>query len=290
MALQGTLSDFGLDEVLRMLELGKKLGRLRVTGGPGETTGNLWVDDGRIVGSALAAEPASGDHVEALFQLLRLDQGEFHFHGDESVTVAEGPEAISEVLEAATARLAEWRELAKVLPSQEHWLSLSASIPTAVTVEPAQWAVLATVGSGMQVSQCVEEVGLGLVPSCRVIVELVDRSLVTVDEEVPPRFVEVVGRVEPQLPSVGAADASELEQVASAEASPAPEVTDPTPETASSDEAEEPAPGDVADETASEEAPEGETADEGEAPAEDVAPDDDDVNPRALLRLLNSVK
>lgn len=320
MALQGTLSDFSIDEVLRMLDLGKKQGRLRVTGGPGGTTGNIWVDSGRVLGSALGADAAGDDHTEVAFQLMRLEAGEFHFHADESVDTATLAEDIDEVLEAASARLAEWRELAEVLPALDQWLVLSPAIAAAVTVEPAQWAVLAQVGSGMQIEACVDSLGMGLVPGCRVIAELVDRSLLVVTADQPARIVEMGGRVNPQLPSVGApvgtVGAGSPRPVPSLGSptpstkpvpsittpapatTPVPSITTPAPEESSAGSTTEEAPAESsAAEASAEPAPEDDdtTTDEA-ALAERAASDatggdeDDDVNPRALLRLLNSVK
>ncbi|MEM9037713.1 MAG: DUF4388 domain-containing protein [Actinomycetota bacterium] len=288
MALQGTLSDFGVDEVLRMLDLGKKQGRLRVTGGPGDTTGNLWVENGRVLGSALGADAAGDDHTEVVFQLMRLDMGEFHFHGEESVDTATVAEEIGEVIEAATARLAEWKQLSTVLPSLDQWLVLSPAIATAVTVEPAQWAVLSQVGSGMQIQACVDALGMGLVPGCRLIAELVDRSLLSVTSDMPARVVEVVGKVDPQLPSVGAPDTAEAKQAPAEPAKPAAKPTDqPAEKPAEPKEPVADAPSEKTDQPA-DEAALAERAASDEQPAE--GEDDDDVNPRALLRLLNSVK
>ncbi|MEM9714054.1 MAG: DUF4388 domain-containing protein [Actinomycetota bacterium] len=294
MALQGTLSDFGIDEVLRLLEHGKKRGRLRVTGPAG--SGNVWVDDGTVIASANSADEPGGDHTEVVFQLMRLEDGEFNFHADDAPSTSPATESIAEVISASTGRLAEWKQLSEVLPSVEHWLSLAEEIASAATLEPAQWKVLALIGGGTRITTCVEELGLGLVPGCRLIVELVDRSLLLVTEEQPARAVARSGKVDPQLPSVGAAhdddepatapDAAE-EAVADAPAAEAPAaeaapVEEPAEDTAPA----EPAP--AADAGPEDEPP----AESGEEPAPGAqgADVDADVNPRALLRLLNSVK
>ena len=200
MALQGTLSDFGIDEVLRLLEHGKKRGRLRVTGPAG--SGNVWVDDGTVLASASGADEAGGDHTEVVFQLMRLEEGEFNFHSDDTPSTSPSVESINDVLNASAARLTEWKQLSEVLPSVEHWLALSDEIASTATIEPPQWKVLAHIGGGTKITTCVDELGLGLVPGCRLIVELVERSLLTVSEEQPARAVVQSGRVDPQLPSV----------------------------------------------------------------------------------------
>ncbi len=291
MALQGTLSDFGIDEVLRLLDHGKKRGRLRVTSPAG--SGNVWVDDGSVLASASNADEAGGDHTEVVFQLMRLEEGEFNFHADDTPSSSSATEAVADVLSAASARLVEWKQLSQVLPSVDHWLSLSEEISTAATLEPAQWKVLALIGGGTRITTCVDELGVGLVPGCRVIVELVDRSLLTVSEEQPARALVQTGKLEPQLPSVGAhqdddeSDGDEAATSAAEQADDDAAGSEPAP-TAGADEPESDGETDDAEAEASTDgdAVEGD-GDEAEAGEGD---DNADVNPRALLRLLNSVK
>ncbi len=311
MALQGTLSDFGIDDVLRLLEHGKKRGRLRVTGAAG--SGNVWVDDGSVVASASGADEAGGDHTEVVFQLMRLEQGEFNFHSDDTPSSSPNVESIADVLSASSARLTEWKQLSEVLPSVEHWLALTEEIPSAATIEPAQWKVLALIGGGTKITTCVDELGLGLVPGCRVIVELVDRSLLAVSEEQPARAVLQVGRVDPQLPSVGAhqegdAGKDDAKTTEEAEAGADEQAAEATKDTSSAkttggkgDPKDAKAAEDLADDAHAEDGDADEAkADDAKADDADAAASaegdaaeagtDADVNPRALLRLLNSVK
>lgn len=330
MALQGTLSDFGIDEVLRLLEHGKKRGRLRVTAPAG--SGNVWVDDGTVLASASGADEPAGDHTEVVFQLMRLEEGEFNFHTDDAPSSSSTTESIADVLTASAARLAEWKQLSEVLPSVEHWLALSDEITSTATIEPAQWKVLAHIGGGTKITTCVDELGLGLVPGCRLIVELVERSLLTVSEDQPARAVVQSGRVDPQLPSVGAhQDGDESKDVETdaksdestddeqagaktakssgskgsaaktsatkasttkAEAAKSAGAKDGAEDAASKDAAEDAkADSSKSDESEADEAKSDPSAD-GES-SDGAAADGDtdaDVNPRALLRLLNSVK
>ncbi|MEO1062610.1 MAG: DUF4388 domain-containing protein [Actinomycetota bacterium] len=336
MALQGTLADFRIDEVLSLLDHGKKRGRLRVTSPA--ASGNVWVDNGQVVASANNADEPGGDHTEVVFQLMRLEDGEFHFHSDDSPAAKPASESITDVLSASSGRLAEWKQLSKVLPSVEHWLALTDDISSAATIEPPQWKVLALIGGGTKIATCVDELGLGLVPGCRIIVELVERKLLAVTEAQPARAVAQSGRVQAQLPSVGAHE-GEAEQddaaKADAEADDAPKAaakagasakgakakdepadaeaeakakdepadakaeakaadgdTDPQADSdakaEAKDDAEAKAEGEPADAKAEAEAKADEA--DGDAPEGAPADTDADVNPRALLRLLNSVK
>src|SRR5438270_11602906 len=73
-SLKGSLDDFPLPDVLALLASTKKRGELRVAGQ--QAAGRVWMAEGAVVGaeSGSAREP-----VDVLFQLLRVDAGNFSF-------------------------------------------------------------------------------------------------------------------------------------------------------------------------------------------------------------------
>ena len=80
MALQGTLDTFALPDVLRLLAATKKTGRLRITGGRG--TGSVWVSSARSRPSRPPTPPTPPRPVDALFELLRFEDGAFTFDAE----------------------------------------------------------------------------------------------------------------------------------------------------------------------------------------------------------------
>src|SRR6187402_274597 len=79
-ALQGTLDTFALPDVLRLLAATKKTGRLRITGGRG--TGSIWSSGGEVVGIEATHAPHAVEVVDALFELLRFQDGAFTFDAE----------------------------------------------------------------------------------------------------------------------------------------------------------------------------------------------------------------
>ncbi len=132
MSLQGSLDTFALPDVLVLLASTKKTGELHVVGhrfsdgghAP-QLEGRLWFNAGRMVGAdgTRGTEPA-----DVVFELLRLADGTFSFG---SVTPPTGgtPVDVEPVLEEAQSRLAEWREIERVVPSMAAWLSLADEPP-----------------------------------------------------------------------------------------------------------------------------------------------------------------
>jgi len=76
-ALQGTLDTFALADLVRLLATTSKTGELVIDGDRG--TGRLWFADGILVGGEPRGE---GGSVDALFALLRFEEGGFRFEAD----------------------------------------------------------------------------------------------------------------------------------------------------------------------------------------------------------------
>jgi len=195
-SLQGSLDTFALPDVLVLLASTKKTGELHVVGHrfadaghPPQVEGRLWFDAGRMVGAdgTRGTEPA-----DVVFELLRLADGTFSFG---SVTPPTGgtPVDVEPVLEEAQSRLVEWREIERVVPSMAAWLSLAEEPPGAhISIRGDQWRLVATVGSGCSVDNAIVRLGLGELPGCRAVKEMVEAGLMllAVDAAVEPQAVD----------------------------------------------------------------------------------------------------
>ncbi|MEM8925870.1 MAG: DUF4388 domain-containing protein [Actinomycetota bacterium] len=180
--LQGSLDDFALEEVLELLSSTSKTGKLEVKGDRGH--GALRLNEGRLV-DAEASYTANGvESEDVLFELLRFADGNFHFTASKS---EEGSHAdnVSEVLEAAQARLADWRTIEAIVPSLRHIVTPVPELPDEeVTLTRREWAVLIVVGSSCPASAVCDELDLSEVEGSRRIKELTERGLLAVG---PPK-------------------------------------------------------------------------------------------------------
>jgi len=75
--LAGSLSDFGLAELLQTIELNRKTGRLLLTAG--DEKGAIYLRDGQVV----AARFGSVEGEEAVYSMLLVEAGWFEFEGQE---------------------------------------------------------------------------------------------------------------------------------------------------------------------------------------------------------------
>jgi hypothetical protein len=208
LGLQGTLDTFELPDVLRMLAATGKTGRLHIEGDRGR--GCVSLCQGALTAATVEADQA--EHwplVDVFFELLRFEHGSFRFapalHPDGAEPAAEDLEV---VLGRATALLLEWRELAEVVPSPDHRVSLAPHLrEDFVTLGADRWKILATIADQPTIADVADRLALGELDVARALCDLVDLGVVAIR---PPTGVPVPARPDPArtgehpvLPSFG---------------------------------------------------------------------------------------
>jgi hypothetical protein len=186
-----------LPEVLGLLAATAKSGELRVAGNRAAglaqmpaVQGRLWFDAGRLASADVAGE---ADLVDALVELLRVVEGTFTFRPGPALSSRAVTE-VAEVFEAAQARLAEWRGIERVIPSQSAWLALNPDPPAGhITLRADQWRLVVALADGNSVATTVTALGRGALAGCRAVKEMVDAGLVTVHPTRPAEVTEGVG-------------------------------------------------------------------------------------------------
>lgn len=189
MALLGTLAEFNVDDILLLLAGTKKTGVLAVEGG--RRAGRIWVDGGHLVGAELADqhEPAS-----VVFELLRLTDGKFAFESGAMPANLGAPQDVQTVLAAARTKLAEWREIERVVPSMASLVALDpgAGDSGSLSITADQWKTVAAIAAGGSVAEVAGRLGLVEFDACKAVKSVVDAGLAKVtpvaeDEAAPAR-------------------------------------------------------------------------------------------------------
>lgn len=183
MALQGTLDTFALPDVLRLLAATKKTGRLRISGPRG--AGSAWVDGGAVAGVEASHAPHATEPVDALFELLRFEEGSFTFEPDVLPDATDDRLDVETMVEGAEALLREWREIESVVPSMRAWVRLRRHLDDSVTVDPAAWTTLVAVGSGATVSDIADRLELAELPVSRAVRDLLELGVAELAPEAP---------------------------------------------------------------------------------------------------------
>lgn len=187
MSLKGSLQTVALTEVLQFLSSTGKSGEFQVSGGRGE--GRLWFEDG-----AIGAFDAwrSFETSDAIWEMLRIEDGEFHF----SAGVTAPPDAhrgdgdVTRAIEAAEARMDQWRDIVSVVPSLDHHVDLHHDAPgDGVHLEPAQWSLVVAIAAGRSVGDVLSARELSEFEGCRSLRDLVQMGLVDISQpkaDAPP--------------------------------------------------------------------------------------------------------
>lgn len=183
MSFKGSLQTVALPEVLHLLADTGKSGELHVHGSHHE--GRIWFQEGRLAGHEVAG---CDQPFEALFQLLRADDGDFAFDSDafmpdQARRPEDGPGQLGPVLEMAEARLAEWTEIAAVVPSLDHRIQLISDAPgEAIFMDRSQWQLVVAIGAGGTVGEVLAGRDLKEFEGCRAVRDLVGLALVEISE------------------------------------------------------------------------------------------------------------
>lgn len=183
MALQGTLDTFALADLVRLLATTSKTGELVIDGDRG--TGRLWFADGILVGGEPAGE---GGSVDALFALLRFQDGEFRFQADIAAPEAAGvPGDAVALLAEAEERIEAWRPIEAVVPSPQVTLALRAELgEEEVRLDRDQWRLATTIAGGTTAGEVAQALGLDEVGAATRIKNLVDAGAVEVGADAEP--------------------------------------------------------------------------------------------------------
>jgi hypothetical protein len=216
-ALQGTLDTFALPDVLRLLAATKKTGRLRITGGRG--TGSVWVSSGEVEAIEATHAPHASGPVDALFELLRFEDGAFTFDA-EATHDDPGPATDVEILLAhAESLLAEWRDIEAVVPSMDAWVTLRQKLPMPeIALDQDRWTTIVAIGAGATVRRVGDELCLAELPISRAVKELAEVGLIDIAESAPAGAVPMSTSsaplaarppLAPKLPEPAAAPAEE---------------------------------------------------------------------------------
>jgi hypothetical protein len=177
MALLGTLAEFHVDDILLLLAGTKKTGVLAVEGG--RRAGRIWMDGGHLVGAELADQH---DAAGVVFELLRLVDGKFAFEAGAMPATLGAPEDVQNVLAAARAKLAEWRDIERVVPSMASLVALdpSAGDNGSLSITADQWKTVAAIGAGGTAAEVGARLGLVEFDTGKALKSVVDAGLAMV--------------------------------------------------------------------------------------------------------------
>jgi hypothetical protein len=176
-ALEGNLEQLPLPDILRLLIQGMKTGRLALSN-VGETA-EVFISGGRIVHAVSGIE----DGEAALFDLITWSAGRFRFEPDVQSTDDTITTETQTLLRESERRFREMQEIRRFIPNEDAFFQISASgSPTAVSLQPQEWQVLAQVNGQRNASDISSLIGMEKLEVLKIIARLQTGKLLQVVE------------------------------------------------------------------------------------------------------------
>ena len=176
MALQGSLADISLPDVIQLVSVSGKTGVFTLSGEGVE--GKIFLKDGQIVDAA--AGTLAGEL--AVYEMAMWRKGQFIFTANiepDHVTVTKSNTSL--MMEAAR-RLDEYRVLQRKIPSLDMVPYFLPRQPgqDQITLSPQEWAVVTKIDGQLSIRQLEDATGLPAFDVCKVMYGLVTSGLIAV--------------------------------------------------------------------------------------------------------------
>ena len=180
MDLQGSLSEFSVDDILQFLGSSGKTGLLRITRQPHTMAqmGSVFFVDGKMVHAEL--ESLQGE--EVIHNMMLWDEGRFVFDPDITSEARSIREANATVLIEAARRKDEWDYMAKAIPSldwiPEFTLPEDQNTGQQITLNTSEWVVLSKIDGRRSLREVALAAGLSEFNTCRLLFTLIQNHLI----------------------------------------------------------------------------------------------------------------
>ncbi len=189
MALQGSLSDIALPDVIQLVSVSGKTGVFTLSGDGAD--GKIFIKDGQITDAV--AGKLGGEY--AVYEMAAWHKGQFIFTaGIESERVTVNKSNTSLMMEAAR-RLDEWRVLQRKIASMDLVPYFLPREPgqDQITLSPQEWAIVTKIDGQLSIAKLEDVAGLPAFDVCKVLYGLVTSGLIALrsTEEKPAQAAPV---------------------------------------------------------------------------------------------------
>ncbi len=153
--LQGDLETSRCSEIIKILSLGKRGGRLLLTSG--SETGSVYFNDGRLV----HAKCGQLEGVKAIYEMAAWSSGSYKFFIDESTDLITINQPTEDILRETETRIKQMDKIASLIPSANVVFSLDPEIrEKEIVLKAIQWKILTQIDGEKSISQIAKSLGV----------------------------------------------------------------------------------------------------------------------------------
>jgi hypothetical protein len=170
--ISGDLENTRCPEIIKILSLGKRSGRLYLTNG--SDSGNIFFADGEVV----HAQCGSLNGIKAVQEIAVWTSGEYRFFVDEPADMQTVIMGIDEVLSETTSHLRQMDKITSLIPSSSAVYALEPDIRDKdVQLKSIQWRVLTTIDGKKSIADIAQSINLGVSDCMKILYTLLRMGL-----------------------------------------------------------------------------------------------------------------
>ncbi len=170
--ISGDLANTRCPEIIKILSLGKRTGRLYLTNG--SETGNIYFSEGEVV----HAQCASLSGIKAIQEIAVWTSGEYRFFVDESADMQTIVMGVEEVLAETTSHLRQMDKITTLIPSSSAVYDLEPEIrDKEIQIKAIQWKVISLVDGKKSIADLSQIIGLGVSDTMKIVYTLLRMGL-----------------------------------------------------------------------------------------------------------------
>jgi hypothetical protein len=170
--ISGDLENTRCPEIIKILSLGKRSGRLYLTNG--SDSGNIFFTDGEVV----HAQCGSLNGIKAVQEIAVWTSGEYRFFVDEPADMQTVTMSIDEVLAETTSHLRQMDKITSLIPSSSAVYALEPDIRDKdVQLKSIQWRVLTTIDGKKSIADIAQSINLGVSDCMKILYTLLRMGL-----------------------------------------------------------------------------------------------------------------
>jgi hypothetical protein len=171
--IQGNLETTRCSEIVKILSLGKRAGRLFLSSGT--ETGSIYFNDGRLV----HAKSGQLEGVKAIFEMAAWTTGSYKFFIDESTDLKTINQSLEEILKETENRIRQMEKIASLIPSANAIFSLDTDIKEKeIILKAIQWKILSLINGERSISQIANVLGITDSDAMKVFYTLLRQGLI----------------------------------------------------------------------------------------------------------------
>jgi len=153
--IQGDLETTRCSEIIKILSLGKRGGRLLLTSG--SETGSVYFNDGRLV----HAKCGQIEGAKAIYEMAAWSSGSYKFFIDESTDLITINQPTEEILKETEIRIKQMEKIASLIPSANVVFSLDPELKEKeIILKAIQWKILSQINGEKSISKIAQSLGV----------------------------------------------------------------------------------------------------------------------------------